>query len=285
MSPSQPAAPGKLSDAQIRAALALIDPAWASSATPNPAKGDVATLEKKLSDSNPVARADAAAALGQLKSGKSTAKLKALLQDPFPPVRQAAAGALLQIGDKVMLKEFVKALKDESPRVVAGAATALGDSGQKDVVPYLLESFKTTNPVVASAIARALGNLRAPEAVQWLVAALSNNFIPVAAAEALGRIGDASAAPLLMKALTHPDPDVKAAAARSLGLFKSSASKKFDQIARDTKVIPALKKLAADPSPKVRLCAAIARMELGDEHGAQSLKSTLEEAASSSKDR
>lgn len=278
---TQPAASGKLSDAQIRAALALIDPRWAQpgEARKGAKTPDVAALEKKLSDKNPVTRAEAAAALGQLKSKKSTGKLKDALADPFPPVRQAAASALLQLGDKAMLNEFVKALKDENPRVVAGAATALGESGNEDVVPYLIDAFRTTNPVIGSAIARALGALKAPQAVQWLTAALTNNFIPAAAAEALGRIGDPSAAPLLVHCLEHPDADVKAAAARSLGLFKGSAAKSFDQQTRDTKVLPALSKLSRDPSAKVRLCAAIARMELGDKDGAELLKKTLEEAA------
>lgn len=281
MPPTQPAASGKLSDAQLRAALALIEPRWAQPLAPRTGRADVATLERRLADTNPMVRAQAAALLGVLNATASTAKLKALLEDRFPPVRQAAASALLRLGDLALQNEFVKALTHDNPRIVAGAATALGESGKAAFIPYLLAAFRTTNPFIAAAIARALGALKARAALPWLIAALNHDFISAAAAEAIGQLADPSGAPHLLRALIHRDEDVRSAAARSLGLLSRATAHTPDALPFTNKLLPALRTCATDPSLKVRLCAAISRMELGDDSAAQLLRDTLEQAANS----
>lgn len=274
-----------LSESQLDAALAALDPRWAPPAKlrfeNELQKGAAAIpgLEQKLADPDPSTRADAAIALGALKAGSAAAKLKALLADKFPPVRQAAAGALIALGDRALLNELIKGLADPDPKVIAGAAAALGTSSNPEVVPYLLQAFQTRDTAVGVAVATALGQLRAAAAVQYLVAALSANFVPAACCEALGLIGDGNAAPILLDALRHPDENVRASAARALGLLASSTSPRFDAVVRQNKAIPALKALAADPSPKVRLCASLSRLELSDESARPALKATLEQLA------
>ncbi len=271
----------RLTDVELTNRLSALDGRWA--AAPKPrfakeiAKKDVGALLKKLSDADAPTRTEAAAALGEIGSAKSAGGLKALLRDPFPPVRQAAAAALVALGDQAMLREFMKTLDDPSPRVVAGAAAALGRAGQKEAVPALLRAFRTTDPVVGGAVARALGQLGDRAAVPWLVAALKSNFIPAEAAEALGRLKDSSSAKLLVDAaVRHPDAEVRAAAARSLGLLAGDDKKDFDFGLGEKKLVQALGKLGKDPSRKVRLCAALALGELGDKAAPAALAAALE---------
>ncbi|MBI3180735.1 MAG: HEAT repeat domain-containing protein [Myxococcales bacterium] len=268
-----------LSEEEIDKKLRALEPRWGKRPAPRFAKEiqgkDEKALLGLLAGKDPAARAEAAAALGAISSKKAAPALKQALSDKFPPVRQAAAAALAALGDRAMLDEFIKALRDEDPRVVAGAAAAIGASGQKEAVPYLLEAFRTTNPYVGSAIARALGALGDRQAVQWLAAALKNNFIPAEAAEALGLIGSAGGAKELLAAANHVDAHVRAAAARSIGLICKAEPKAFDFMFREQMVLPALRKLVADQSPKVKLCAAISLTELGDEAGGEAIASAL----------
>ena len=155
----------------------------------------------------------------------------------------------------VSIEEMVRTLRDPDPSVAAGAATALGMSRNRDLVPHLLAAFGTRDEELGAAIASALGQMEDPRALEALFASLRAGFVPVEVCEALGRIGDPSARPLLLKTLKHPLADVRASAARALSLLERKA-RKVDAAYREEKLVPALWKLLDDQKPRVRLSAA-----------------------------
>ena len=225
-------------------------------------------------------RADAAEALGVLGDTRSLSVLRKALKDPDGEVRKSAAIALIQVGDEALFPEIVKGLRDDDAKIVIGAAVALGRIADKRVVPNLIDAFKTDNPEVGSAIAWALGQCADPAALPWLIAALEHDFAAPNVCEALGRIGDPKATSALIAALQSSNDDTRAYAARALGMLQQGNAAGGMLAARmgamsAGQVIPALKKVIADRSKKVRLCASIALYELGDQLGGRQLVQEL----------
>ena len=122
-------------------------------------------------------------------------------------------------------------------------------------------------------MALALGRLGSAEAIPWLSAALKTGLAPVEAAEALGRIGDPSAARALIDCVNHPFAPLRASASRALGMLASA--KKWDFVLRDT-AIGALQKAIADSDERVKLCAGMALAQFGDPKAKEVLKKFVE---------
>lgn len=245
------------------------------------------TLLKALEDEDPERRGAAAEAIGQLgiTSGAALRQLRQMVQtDPDGNVRQSAAIAVLQIGGDELLAEVTKNLRDDDPEVVAHAAVTLGKVGDPRVVPNLLQAFQTEDLLVGSAIAWALGRLKDKRAISWLDAALVNGFVPANAAEALGRIGDIEAVPILLRTLDHPNADARAYAARALGMLEPDAEQQKGLRAqawlqRKDEIIDALYQLLEDePYRKAKLFACLALFELGDRAGGKQFLALLQEA-------
>jgi HEAT repeat protein len=85
-------------------------------------------------------------------------------------------------------------------------AAALGKLGDKKAAPALVSLLKSRDNYTRIEAIQALGALRAPEAVEGLIQLASDEnaepFLNKKAIEALGRIGDARAVPMLMRMLT-----------------------------------------------------------------------------------
>lgn len=222
--------------------------------------GTVEELLTDLAAVEPGVRARAAAALGRLADPGVTRALRVAAGDPSPAVRAAALAALVRLSPDALLPEIVKSLRGDDARVVAGAAVVLGRAAQlgargaRAAVPNLVEAFKTDDVHVGAAVAWALGCMADRAVVPWLVAALEQGFVPAAAAAALGRLADPRAQPALLAALGDADEGVRAAAARALGRLPGAP------IAR-------LEPLLGDASPRVRLCAALALYQRGEDAG------------------
>lgn len=244
------------------------------------ARGALALEEllPRLEDDDGEARAEAAEALGLLGDARALEPLRARLQDPDGEVRTNAAVALIRIGDEQLFPEVVKALRHPDARVVIGAAVALGRLADARVVPNLIEAFKTENAEVGAAVAWALGQCADPVVLPWLITAVEQGFAVANACEALGRIGDVRAQPTLLRALEHPSDEVRAYAARAIGLLRrepeEASAARVAQLGAE-RAVPRLRELLEDRSRKVRLCAAIALHELGERLGGQALVDEL----------
>jgi HEAT repeat protein len=190
-----------------------------------------------------------------IKAGKT---LLALLQDPLPTVREAAAFALASLRDPTLVQGFIEAVDGKGSAAFAKAALALGEAGYENVAPYFRAAFTREDRKLSASLARALGSLGDKAAAPLLVEALDGNFVPVEAAEALGRSNDKQAVPALMRALSHRNQEVRAVAAYALACLEPGTEQEEQSVRAE------LTTLREDRSPKVRLCAAVARFERGE---------------------
>jgi HEAT repeat protein len=94
----------------------------------------VAPLFTALKDDNPVARRNAAMALGKIKDSTAVKPLIAALNDENPIVRRNAAKALGEIQDNRAVEPLTAALNDNSPVVRRNAALALKGMGSSETV-------------------------------------------------------------------------------------------------------------------------------------------------------
>src|SRR4051812_7863640 len=197
--------------------------------------------------------------------------LWSLLEDPLAPVRTSAAFALAQVRDPSLVQAFILALEGASPARMAKAALTLGEAGFVNAAPYFAAglSREVKDKKLSAALARGLGMLADPSAAPLLISALEDDFVPTEAAEALGRLGDVRAAPALVRALRHKKEAVRAAAAYSLGCLGTLSEEDEAQLRAK------LERLSADTSPKVQLCAAVARFERGDPKGQAAIRAAL----------
>jgi len=126
-----------------------------------------------------------------------------------------------ELKQKRDVKGLIRALgyvKDAKVR--GGAAEALGELKDARAVEPLIGALKDRYTDVRKAAAEALGKIGAP-AVELLIAALKDKrmdrYVHEAAAEALGKSGDARAIEPLIAALKDEDTDVRRYATKSLG--------------------------------------------------------------------
>ena len=222
-----------------------------------------------LADPNPLARAQAATALGNILR----------LQPKSPNVVRALVAALADTSDVVRFSVGVALATDQvkAPAAVPGLLVALGDSAHPQMrqqAAYVLGLFGTNAASAVPALARALSD--------------TDGGVRAASAEALGRVGpDAGLAmpelervsrdpepgvrlktveavlnirpptwqarPFFERALADSEPVVRIAAAYSLGSLKADAAAS----------IPRLVELLSDPDAGVRRAVVFALGEVG----------------------
>ena len=201
-------------------------------------------LLRLLTDEEGRTRRRAALAIGRVGLPEAVPALQQALGDPEFEVRQMAAFALGLIGDASARPALLNALKDSEPIVQGRAAEALGTIGDKSdaaavtaMVYGLVQAGALTNigpddltyPLSPQAEAVRLGlyalvRLGSFEGIAQSVLA-GGNGAPVSTwwpvAFALGRAGDARAAPALITLLSTPGRLTAAFAARGLGALKA----------------------------------------------------------------
>ena len=235
---------GRLSDAPAQV-LAAKDSLHGRVTSP----GAIALLTNTLRSTNPCTRRVAAKLLG--RSAATTAQLSALLADPSVTVREAAAyavggeeraeargplerlaktnkgpdaamavWALGEFGDALSLPVIVNALAEGDAHVKIAAAAAMGEIHDLEhAPPALVEAARSGDAALKRIAARSLASIGDPNTLETLIALVSvdDPFVRMRVIEALGHIGSAKAAPVLMKASRDPNADVRRAAVEALG--------------------------------------------------------------------
>ena len=97
-------------------------------------KPSVQPLITALKSESPIARRNAAMALGKIKDASSAKSLIIVLKDENPIVRRNAAMALGKINDTVAVEPLMTTLKDENPVVRRNAALALKEMGSSETL-------------------------------------------------------------------------------------------------------------------------------------------------------
>jgi HEAT repeat protein len=215
--------------------------------------------EAMLGDALPTPRREAASVLGGLgKAPTSRAMVQALRSDPDPRVRQAAAYAvgrsLLDADRPVVEPALVQAAAPASPPELREAAVwALGEVGGPAAERRLHAALADPDLRVRRTAIEKLGERKVKAAVPELIRLLADPraepSLRVAAAAALGPIGDTRAVTPLMAALKDGNVYLRTEAEKSLAQLKAPPASR-DALA-----------LLKDPSAKVRAEAA---QKLGD---------------------
>lgn len=154
--------------------------------------------------------------LVELKDPKSLPYLYEALKGPAPEIKPEAAQLIGLLGDQSSIDPLLGAIdwaagagRDKETRLNANTnekiAKALGRIGKGDdpkTVDALKRLTAANNPDVQLAAVVTLGNLGAKDAVKDLIEIADghpNNFMVKNAVEALGKIGDPAAIPVLIK--------------------------------------------------------------------------------------
>ena len=174
-----------------------------------------------LQDPEPIVRVTAAHAIEALPAPEAAAALLPLLKDKQELVRRETAYAIGATRSRSAVPPLIEILTaDKEDAVRAAAAIALGRIGDEAAVVPLVEilsgssskkkSKTRDNEFLMRAAAQSLGEIRSHAGVAALIATLNNDTNPIdvrrAAANALGSIGDMTAAPALKAAIASNDP-------------------------------------------------------------------------------
>lgn len=234
------------------------------------------------------AQADRVLAIIEAGSSKQAAAVRPLieiLQGEDPELRYWAADALGKIGDHQAVPALIAAVRDPYEAVRMSASVALGDLKSKEAVPALGELVSGKIPVGKGYALFAPVDVGA---AQWM------------AAQALGRIGDVRAVPVLAATVVDAGGDLGLYIAKALGELGDrravpaliEAAKKGDEPALrsivealgrigDASAAPILIGLLETGKEDARLEAAIALGRLRDPSAVTALKKASESDARS----
>ena len=216
------------------------------------------SLAKLLEAEDNAVRTAAAEALGNLADVRALDPLIRALEDEDRTVREKAAEALGKLGDTRAVDPLIRSLEDQRSVYGAGkAAEALGKLGDKRAVEPLIKSLDRGGLGVGKAVL-ALGQLADSRAVDPLVARA--RYGSSVAAQALRNFDFRDAGLPLVEALNDSDTQVRANAAKSLGILGHPQA-----------VTPLIQALG-DRLRQVRETAAHALGELGDASSIERLR-------------
>ncbi len=206
--------------------------------------------------------------LGKLKDQRAIPPLLKLLNHQDPVLAYRAAKALSSFGEPV-LAPLLQALTSDDRRLRERAAYALGYTGAAQAAAPLLRLLRKRweHPYVYQMAYEAVVRLGNGEALPLLLTALQDKkkLVRACAAEALGELGDRRAMEPLLMALQDIDPNVRSKAARALGRLG------------DQQAIEALIDALSDQEWPVRKFAAEALGNLDDQRAVEPLLTALRE--------
>jgi HEAT repeat protein len=220
----------------------------------------VAFFKERIEDLKeaPEVRAAAAEGLGQLKMPESRDVLVRTSSDKDPKVRLAARVALLGLGGEGIDRTsiLIKILQDVdqpgSARV--SAAEQLGELKDERALPALIQALQEKSSEPAPP-----GN---PSDFFASRTALRRN-VPVAAARALGRLGDSKAIHPLLSIAQTPHTELRITVFEALAKLRASEA------------VPAARKALSDTEQRVRRWAAVLLKEVGAREALPELRQAL----------
>ena len=190
----------------------------------------VPVLQEHLFDERWYVVRNAVAILGEIRSQETLLHLTPLLEHKEVRVRRETIRALAKIGGQKAVDILLRAAESSDQELRRQALLSLGAIRAASATPTLLKLLEhsdwsqRTVEIKKDAI-RALGEIRAAEAVPALTDILGkrrflrralNDELRVAAAAALGEIGEEHSRPALEKALHDSNPAIARAAAKAL---------------------------------------------------------------------
>lgn len=224
-------------------------------------------LHDALNNSSANIRANAARALGKLRSPQSTPYLMELLRDEDGRVRASAAEALGLIQDKVSIEGLVLLIQDNVEKVQEQAVAAIAQFGRLATVALLSALSREKDKFSQRALLRCLGLIVDPKSTPAIISCLRSSYFIVrqAAVVALVRFGPSVAklliptlsynldniAKLKKDALDKEHPELQMRAIKALGGLE------------DHRAVRLLKKLVEEGLPDVQEAAASALSLIG----------------------
>lgn len=145
--------------------------------------------------------------------------------DPVSRAKMLESLAATEGGNGNALSKLIDGLSDKSPVVRVAAAEGLGHSAQFTALPYLVKALADVNPEVRMRAAESLAVIaKSGDSPVELVRSLRdhNELVRIAAAIALGEIGDVKALPALRRAISDRSPLVRRYACVSVAKFGDS---------------------------------------------------------------
>ena len=142
----------------------------------------------------------------RVPGGADAAELLDNLQSASPEARWQAADELALRGDKRAVDAVIRAMRDPEGTIrVCVMASALGHLGDPRALSALTEAaFEPGNRDLRLCAIQSLGMIGDPAAVPALIKALQADNTPVAAANALARIGDERGVMPILQAAADP---------------------------------------------------------------------------------
>ncbi|MFQ5996631.1 MAG: HEAT repeat domain-containing protein [Dehalococcoidales bacterium] len=200
-------------------------------------------------------RLEAAINLGIMQSQISVAALIIAVRDPAEDVRLAAARALGQLNEPKGLRLLLDTTEEGNRWTGSSIIEAILGMGP-EIISEIVPRLKATTNIKARLLYVQLCGLRqiteALEPLLWLLRD-PDKETRIAAAKALGQIGDVAAVKSLINSLDDESWEVKAQAAKALGALG------------DKQAVVKLKKVLLDDNWWVRHNAADALYQLGEE--------------------
>jgi HEAT repeat protein len=175
----------------------------------------------------------------------AVAPLIDLAKDENPRARHGAVHALSKIRDPRGADTFIAALRDVDLSVVTKAAFALGESAHVAAIPALVELLGREERELQATLMLAFENF-GRAALQPLIQALAHDEWRVReqAASALELLGEADAAPALVRVLDDAHWQVRFASVQALGALGGTEAKQ------------ALERMLNDSDQRVRAVAS-----------------------------
>lgn len=145
---------------------------------------------------------------GPKRAHISRAQLLRLLEDPGDETRATALDRLAALDGRRATNRLIKALKDHSDKVQEVAVKHLGRLKVRSAVPVLIQMLKQKELVEAAV--EALGSIGDHRAFEPLVKVFKSSDY-LTGAEALARLGDRRAVPVLIESLAEYDAESRSA--------------------------------------------------------------------------